>query len=76
MTRTEWLHVFGDNLVELIEEAGMSQSQLARESGLSVSRINDYVNKNATPSVFAIINMAYALDVSVSELVDFGEEIE
>lgn len=76
MTQTEWRNIFGDNLAELMQEAEMSQSQLARESGLSVSRINDYINKNATPSVFAIINLAYALDVGVGELVDFGEEIE
>ena len=73
MTQTEWRNIFGDNLASILEEIGMSQSQLAREAGLSVSRINDYINKNATPTIFAVINIAYALDLSVSELVDFDE---
>lgn len=75
MTQTEWRNIFGDNLASILEDTGMSQSQLARDSGLSVSRINDYINKNATPTIFAIINIAYALDMDVSELVDFDERI-
>jgi transcriptional regulator with XRE-family HTH domain len=76
MTQGEWKRIFGDNLVDILEEQGMSQAQLARDTGLSTSRISDYINGNATPTVFAIINMAYALDMSVDEFVDFGERIE
>ena len=76
MTQTEWRNIFGNNLAEILEEKGMTQSQLARDAGLSVSRINDYVNENATPTIFAIINMAYALDMDVGELVDFDERID
>lgn len=75
MTQAEWRELFADNLVELLNEQGVSQAQLARDAGLSVSRISDYVNGNATPTIFAIINIAYALDLDVSELVDFGERI-
>lgn len=75
MTQTEWRNIFADNLASILEDAGMSQAQLAREAGLSVSRINDYINKNATPTIFAVINIAYALDMDVSELVDFDDRI-
>ena len=75
MTQTEWRNIFADNLACILEDAGMSQAQLAREAGLSVSRINDYINKNATPTIFAVINIAYALDMDVSELVDFDDRI-
>lgn len=76
MTQREWREIFADNLIDILEERGMSQAQLARDAGLSVSRISDYINMNATPSVFAIINMAYALDMEVDELIDFNSRIE
>lgn len=75
MTQIEWKQMFADNLISILEEKGMSQAQLARDTGLSVSRINDYIRTNATPSIFAIINIAYALDMDVGELVDFDERI-
>ena len=75
MTQIEWKNIFGDNLAAILEVKGISQARLARDAGMSVSRINDYINKNATPSIFAIINIAYALDIDVGELVDFDERI-
>jgi transcriptional regulator with XRE-family HTH domain len=75
MTQSEWRNIFSDNLIDILEERGMTQSQLAFDSGLSVSRISDYVNKRAIPTVFAVINMAYALDMEVGELIDFDERI-
>ncbi len=76
MTQREWQNIFADNLESILIEKGMNQSQLARDADLSVSRISDYVNKRAVPSVFAIINMAYALDMSIDELVDFDERVD
>lgn len=76
MTQTEWRKIFSDNLIDILHEKGMSQAQLARDAGLSVSRINDYIRMNATPTVFAVVNIADALDMDVSELVDFGERID
>ena len=75
MTQKEWKEIFSGNLADILKERGLSQSKLARDSGLSVSRINDYISGNVTPSIFAVINLAYALDMSVSELVDFDEPI-
>ena len=75
MTQTEWKNTFGANLSDILQEKGMSQSQLAKDTGMSMSRISDYINGKATPTIFAIINMAYALDVEVSEFVDFDERI-
>lgn len=75
MTQVEWRNIFADNLAGILNEQGVSQAQLARDAGLSVSRINDYINKNATPTIFAIINIAYALDIDINDLVDFDERI-
>lgn len=76
MTQTDWRDTFAGNLVDVLKDRGMTQTQLAQDSGLSVSRISDYINKRATPTIFALINMAYALDMDVCELVDFDERIE
>jgi transcriptional regulator with XRE-family HTH domain len=76
MTREEWKHIFGDNLDSLIRERGMSQRQLAIDSGVSQAMISDYINKRLMPGVQAVVNIAYALDVDVSELIDFDERID
>lgn len=76
MTQGEWKTEFGDNLVSLLREKGFSQNQLAKDSGVSIGMISDYVNKFAAPNIFAVINMAYSLDVDIDDLVDFGEMID
>lgn len=76
MTQSEWRSIFADNLITIMREQDMTQSRLAKDAGLSVSRINDYIYKRATPTIFAIINLAYALNVEVNELVDFDDRIE
>ena len=76
MSEVEWLKIFGDNLNELIGEKGVTQSELAEETGLSESSISYYMHKTKMPGVKAIINLAYALNCSIDELIDFGESIE
>ena len=76
MTQTEWKDVFGDNLASILRERGMSQLRLARDSGVSTAMISDYINKRSVPGLFAAINIAYALDMGIDELVDFDESIE
>lgn len=75
MTQTQWREIFGNNLIDILEEKGMTQSQLAKDSGVSMGTISDYINKRTMPGVVAIINIAYALDMEVSDLVDFGDRI-
>lgn len=75
MTQDQWREKFRERLLSLLKESDMSQNQLAKESGLSSGRISDYINMRNTPTPFAIINIAYALDRNVSDLVDFDERI-
>lgn len=76
MKQTEWQSIFGTNLFDLLKERNMTQRELARKSNLSISRINDYIKENAVPSIFAVINIAHALNVDVDELINFDEPIE
>ena len=75
MNELEWLDIFGDNLVSLLRDARMSQRELADATGLTEATISYYINKKKLPGLKAIINIAYALDISVDELIDFGEMI-
>lgn len=75
MTEAEWLDIFSDNLIDILNEQGYSQEELAYETNLSQSTISKYINKKQMPSLKAIINIAYALDCSIDELIDFGEKI-
>ena len=75
MTQSEWKTIFGNNLLDLLRDKRMTRAELAKDAGLSKGRVSEYINGTATPSIFAIINMAYALDMDVSELVDFDDRI-
>lgn len=76
MTLKEWTENFSEALSELLDDRKMSQLELSEVSGVSVGSISSYVNKRAQPGIKAIINIAYALDVDVDELIDFGDTIE
>lgn len=76
MTELEWLDIFSDNLKSALEYANMTQRELADASGISESSICKYLRKQQIPSLKAIINIAYALDISTDELINFDEPIE
>ena len=75
MTTLEWQNNFGNRLRTLMKEQGVTQNRLARDSGLSTSRINDYVKGRSVPTVYALIKIAYALDTTPGKLADFNERI-
>lgn len=76
MTLRDWTENFGDVLTELMKERDMTQQELAKESGLSIGSINSYIHKQSPPGIKAIINLSYALDVDIAELIDFGDTID
>lgn len=76
MTQGEWKRIFARNLVDILNERGMSQRQLAIDSGVSTGMISEYINEIRMPGLTAAINMAYALDMDLADLVDFDERIE
>ena len=76
MSQQEWLDIFGDNLLSILEEEGISQKELSRLTGLSESTISRYINKLQMPNVRAIINISYALDWSFEDMLNYGDIIE
>lgn len=75
MTEVEWLDMFSDNLVNMMNGVRISQRDLADATGLSEGTISNYIHRRQMPGVKAIVNIAYALDCSMDDLVDFGERI-
>ena len=76
MTELEWLDIFGDNLVDLLKDANMTQRELADAAGLSEATVSCYIHKQKIPGLKAIINIADALDLYIDDLVYFGDRIE
>ena len=76
MTETEWLDIFSDNLVEIMDEQGYSQRDLAMATGLSESVVSNYINKRSIPGIRAIINMSYELGQDLNNFIDFGDRID
>ena len=60
---------FGETLQKLREQRGMSQSQLAEESGLPLRSIQNWEQKHREPRAQALLAMARALGVSVETLI-------
>lgn len=76
MSEQEWLDIFADNLISMLDEANITQRDLADETGLSEAAISYYLHKRKIPGIRAIVNISYALNCDVSELIDFGDRIE
>ena len=75
MTELEWMDSVGDNLRDILKEYGMTQRQLAEETGLTEATISNYINKRKIPSMRAIVNIANALDISTDELINLDDRI-
>lgn len=76
MTEHEWLDIFGDNLVSLMRDWNMSQSELSQRSGISQSSISAYINKRKMPGVKALINIADVFGISLDDFMNFGDIID
>lgn len=75
MSELEWLDIFAGNLAEILWEIGMTQKELAELTGLSEGTISNYLNRRQLPGVKAIVNIGYALNIDLNELIDFGDRI-
>ena len=76
MSDLEWMKMFGENLKDIMKEVGITQRELADETGLTEACISYYVNGQRMPSVKAIINIGYALNCSEDDLISFMDKIE
>lgn len=75
MTEQEWLDIFAEELEAKINEYGTTQTEFAEDCGLAKSTVSRYLNGQAVPSIFALINMSHVLGCSIDELADFGRRV-
>lgn len=69
MRKEEWLYDFIKNLRAMMEKKRMTQIELAKKSNLTRKTINKYVNGQQYSSAIAIVNLAYALECDLSDLI-------
>lgn len=67
---------FPSRLVRLRADAGMTQRDLAKVSGVSLPQIGRYETGTSKPRMTAIVKLAKALNVSTEELLDSDSEPE
>lgn len=71
-----WRAKFAKRLSEKMNEKGYSQVTLANKSKLAQPTISRYLLCQSTPDIRAVINLSYALNCTMDELVNFGERIQ
>ena len=69
ISEIEFIDIFADNLRSLMEEVGITQAELADESGLTRATINRYLKKQRMPDLRSLINICYILECEVTDLI-------
>jgi transcriptional regulator with XRE-family HTH domain len=64
---------FKDNLKQLREAAGLSQSQLAERAGISVRTIQNWEIGRNVPKADILMQLAAALDAGLEQLLGAGK---
>ena len=75
MSESEWIDIFSKNLREIMNDYRYTQRDLADTLGVAESTVSRYLKGQMAPSIFAVINMSYALGCTIDELIDFGDRI-
>ena len=75
ITELEWAKTFSNKLKRLLEEWGMTQKDLAKETGLSEPTISRCLRGDYIPSIRTLINIGHALDCVSEDLISFYDKI-
>ncbi|MEX0362428.1 MAG: helix-turn-helix domain-containing protein [Allomuricauda sp.] len=71
MTKEELKHRIGKRIVELRIQKGWNQSDLARACGKDRQAMEKLENGKVNPTLFTLLEVAKALEVSLSKLINF-----
>lgn len=75
MKREEWLCGFRFRVRQLMNEKNVTQRELADELYISEAAVSRLLNGNLMPSMKTVINISYALNVSIDRIAYFGGRI-
>nr|DAD57953.1 MAG TPA: hypothetical protein [Caudoviricetes sp.] len=76
MTEKEFMDIFAENLIDAMQETGISQSELAKEARLTEASISRYLSRDRMVSSRAIVNIAIALNCNLDDLIPFYDLID
>lgn len=77
MTETQWMQTFAIHLKRLMVQNNMTQRELAKATGISEGTISRYLNRQAMPSVNALVNIADVFNCTdINDLLYFGDAME
>ena len=76
MTEKTWRRLFSMKLEELLLKNGLTANMFSSLCGLGQPAIQRYLACERTPMATSVLKMAYALNVDVGELIDFGESVD
>ena len=71
MTKDELKHKIGQRIIELRTQKGWSQSDLARACNKDRQAIEKLENGKVNPTLFTLLEVSKALEISLKKLVDF-----
>lgn len=63
---------FGDRLLEVLEEKGITQKDFASTLNIAASTLNGYIRNNRQPDFELVKNIARILNVSIDYLFDYN----
>ncbi|WP_172280540.1 helix-turn-helix domain-containing protein [Chryseobacterium sp. LAM-KRS1] len=72
MTRDTLKKELGKRIIELREQKGWSQADLARACNKDRQAIEKLENGKVNPTLFTLLEVANALEISLSRLVDLS----
>lgn len=72
MTRDKLKEEIGKRIIQLREQKGWSQSDLARACSKDRQAIEKLENGKVNPTLYTLLEVANALEVSLSKLVELG----
>lgn len=75
MTEVQLAKEIGFNIKRALDEYDMTQVELSELTGISKSTITKYIYGDAIPSIRNLINIAYVLECSLTDLIDVDEFI-
>lgn len=76
MTVEKWQQEFASRLRNKMDQRGWSIHRTAKESGLSITTISNYVNALVVPRCTELMKLANTFSVKPSYFIDFGEPVE
>ena len=71
ISETMWKKEFALRLYEMLSVKGITQSELAEQTGLNPMTISKYIRGQSTPTAYNLASICRVLGCSISQLIDF-----